>query len=68
MSDERTWNILPSGQGYYAQLDLLTEDFKVGPWSTPEKAQEYIDEHGDDSIEDIKLYQEINFNRSHGNG
>lgn len=68
MTEWREWKVLGSGQGYYAQIDMLSEEFKVGPWSTPEKAQSYIDEHRNDSLEAIKLFQQVNFELAHGNG
>ena len=68
MTEWREWNVLGSGRGYYAQIDMLSEDFKVGPWSTQEKAQAYIAEHKDDSLETIRLFQHINFEIAHGNG
>ena len=64
----RQWIIVGSGQGYYASWERLTEALKVGPFSTTEKAQAYIDEHGQDSLAEVQQFQYDNFDTAQNNG
>lgn len=68
MTGTRHWVVQASGQGYYALLENIGETFRVGPWGTIEKAAAYIDAHGKDNLEEIKLFQYQNFDIAQGNG
>ena len=64
----RNWIVQGSGQGYYALMDNIGVTFRVGPWSTTERAKAYISDHGDDDLEAIKLFQYQKFGIAQGNG
>lgn len=56
------WYIEGSGTGYCAAYDRPDGSvMRVGPWSSKEKAQEYINQYGSDTEAEHRAFQYSNF-------